>query len=583
MYDKKTVEESGVNELRRVLLKTNLISPYITENDKYPIWDGELIVKKNPTSNKKDIDFRVPVQVKSTQSDPTGKFSLQIVDLEKYRKDGGSVLFVVYLDEKLDLVDIYYRSLTPFVIDEILFSINKRQDTLSIDIFKIKSGRILNMLRNFYKRKEIEFSHNKYNLVTIDDLEEGDVVKYDIYLGEDFGVFQFQKEHGLSPYVEKKSGLRLPLAGKWKIPAYSVLEKSKEIKIGKCIFSNYEKIIMEDEIILNVGKGFKFIFYKTDFKLKYSIPDKISDAIESKEILRDFISTGTIYIDNKEYNFDLSQQTNFNIKEIELNIINLKKIKKILKELDVKEELIVSKFDEKAATSLNILYEGISSKKNLKIGFKGTALRNIHIANLNFIIIYEERGEKQGRLIDVFKEGVDVWTKGEGIDEHISIFERLEPQDWISISRYDFGRIIKSYDYILGNYPNQDIQSINNLIIRLMFAYDICEDLSRKSMLKNWVTELFKYADINLKNKDDSIYVINKLQFKKRVEKLDKEDARILNEILLKEKENIHFQFTVNTLLESKMLAELAWDEFTNEEQETYKGYPIYNLYKELK
>lgn len=565
------VERLGVIELERIIENYELLESNIYKRDKYPIWDGEIFVKKNPTEKKSDFAFRVPIQVKSTQNAVENKFVMEVADLEAYKEDGGCVVFVVYLDKKYKFVDLYYRTLIPSELTEMLTDKVKQQRTKTIEIFPLMEKNIYEMLCEFNMRKRTQYEVVKEKIPLITDLKENDILKFTIKKNsKDF----------ITPYIEKNNGLKVPIETGWQL---SFIEDKIVVKIGDAIFINYEKKINGEEVILELGKGFRFIFYKTNFKFKYTIPDKISEAIESKEILKEFIETECIYINDKKYKFDFSQQTDFNKKEIESNISNLKKIREILQRLDVKEELIVSKFDEKAARNLNLLHDGILNEKLLRIGLKESTLVNLSVANLNFIILYKKEADKQGTIIDLFKEGVDVWSKGDGIEIHTSIFERLEPHVWNTISRYDFEKIVKSYDFILENYPNQDISSINTLIINLIFAYDICPDENRKVLLEKWIRELFVYADSNLKYKEDGIYILNKLQAKDRWNELGKNDYEFLFNMLQKYNDNIEYVFALATLLKSKPLAYLNWEKFSEDMKEIYRNYPIYNLYKELK
>jgi len=42
--DTTTIEEIGVNELERSILYSETLSPIFKRRDKYPVWDGEIML-----------------------------------------------------------------------------------------------------------------------------------------------------------------------------------------------------------------------------------------------------------------------------------------------------------------------------------------------------------------------------------------------------------------------------------------------------------------------------------------------------------------------------------------------------------
>ena len=64
--DKKIIEKKGIDAVSDYICNTGLMYPHLSDNDKTPLWDGEIFVykKKNKLANK-TFDFTVPVQIKS--------------------------------------------------------------------------------------------------------------------------------------------------------------------------------------------------------------------------------------------------------------------------------------------------------------------------------------------------------------------------------------------------------------------------------------------------------------------------------------------------------------------------------------
>ena len=60
----KQIEEIAVQTVGLYFSKSQAISPYISNNDKEPCWDGNLYVYSNPDKTNASLYGRIPVQVK---------------------------------------------------------------------------------------------------------------------------------------------------------------------------------------------------------------------------------------------------------------------------------------------------------------------------------------------------------------------------------------------------------------------------------------------------------------------------------------------------------------------------------------
>ena len=116
MANNRQIETLGVSYLTTFINRNKLLQTYFDNNDKTPAWDGEIHVLKSASEKKSEIFGKVPVQIKATRQKKNSmkSFSVDIRDLELYSKNGGVVLFVVWLDDNGNLRDIYYKSLPPF-------------------------------------------------------------------------------------------------------------------------------------------------------------------------------------------------------------------------------------------------------------------------------------------------------------------------------------------------------------------------------------------------------------------------------------------------------------------------------------
>ena len=68
--NKERIEGLSINYLKNILLKTGYITPYVSENDKTPSWDGCVILRNKRDSASKENLRRVFVQVKGKEVAP---------------------------------------------------------------------------------------------------------------------------------------------------------------------------------------------------------------------------------------------------------------------------------------------------------------------------------------------------------------------------------------------------------------------------------------------------------------------------------------------------------------------------------
>ena len=117
-------------------LSKKIDSP-INQRDKYPIWDGEILLYNSEKFLVDNLYCRVPVQVKSSLSEQVCKekvsYPIKKVELEKYADDGG-VLFIQVLFNENDEKNFYMNLLLPADIYEILSKLKKTQVSVNVPL-----------------------------------------------------------------------------------------------------------------------------------------------------------------------------------------------------------------------------------------------------------------------------------------------------------------------------------------------------------------------------------------------------------------------------------------------------------------
>ena len=585
MANNRQIETLGVSYLATFINRNKLLQTYFDNNDKTPAWDGEIHVLKNASEKKSEIFGRVPVQIKATKrkNNSMKSFPVDMRDLELYSKNGGVVLFVVWLDENSNLRDIFYKSLPPFSIKK-LIKISKLKNkpanykTLSVQIHKLDEQKIYPMLVDFVTNSQKQHSFINIDGMSIENIPNNKEIKLYFYGQGHEGIFNYQKEHDLFLYLrDPETAIEIPLENS--IEIVETFEATDLIiEIGDYIFDDVERHYFPDGgVQLHFGEGFKISFNngKAQPKFNYSRPNMLSDAIKCTQALKELGNIGFFTLNGTSIELDERSLSDIHSLDLDSHIKELLKISNFTKKMGIKKELDLSLFNEQSQRNLNILNSGLVLKKKVTLNYEESKLFNLKIANIHISTLYEFHGDNNGTMIDIFSE--TPWCR-RGEDEDISLFEVFRPEDWLTIDNCNFDSVIASYQRLV-DYSVENV-SADDTIIKIVAAADMTEEVSKKEELLTWAQRL---SDWNLNHlKGNSISIINDLQIKSRNRELDNTEMESLTKILLNNQDNDEICFGVSVLLKSKPQADLFWNKLDNETKERYKDFPIYTLYMKL-
>ena len=591
MANNKKTESLGVSHLSTFIDRHELLQSYFDRNDKTPAWDGEIHVLKSASEKKSEILGKVPVQIKATRQkkDVLKSFSLDISDLELYKSNGGVVLFVVRLNEDNGLRDIYYKSLPPLSIKNLLRksklknkSTNKKK--LSIEIFKLDDKKMYPMLVDFINNSQKQYSFINVEGISVEDISDDKTLKFYFYGQEKEEIFNYQEEHDLFIYyLDPITGIEIPLENTIKI-VETEEETDLIIKIGDHVFQDVKRHRFPDgSVQLHFGEGFRMSFdtKKKQFKFNYTRPNMLSQSIKCTQAFQELGKIGYFTLNGNKIELDERSKMDITSLDLEADIKGLLKISNFMKKMGIQKDVDLDFFDEQSQRNLNILHSGLVLKKKVALNYNESKLLHLNIANIHIITLYSFLSDKNGTMIDIFTE--TPWCReGETEDEDyldISIFEVFEPNNWLKIDNCKIDSVIASFQRLVDN--NLKFQGADRTIIKIVIAADIAEDVSKRELLLNWAQCLSEW---NLKQfKDSEISIINDLQIKSRVRDLNNDEKETLSKILDSNNGNDEICFGSAVLLKSKPQADLFWNKLDEETKERYLDFPIYNLYMKLK
>ena len=588
MANNRQIETLGVSYLTTFINRYSLLQTYFDSNDKTPVWDGEIHVLKTSSEKRSEIFGKVPVQIKATrqQKNKLKSFSLDISDLELYSKNGGVVLFVVWLSEDGDLRNIYYKALPPLSIKKLIKKSNLKNKTtsnkkLSVQIHELDEQKLYPMLVDFITNSRKQYSFINVDGISVEDISDDSNLKFYYYGQEKGEIFNYQEENDLFIYYKDPlTGIEVPLENTIKV-VETYEETDLIITIGNTIFQNVKRHRFPDgSVQLHFGEGFKMSFdvRKKQFTFNYTRPNMLSKAIKCTQALQELGKFGYCKLNGNTIELDEQSILDITSRDLETEIEELVQISNFMENMGIQKEVDLTYFDKQSLRNLNILNLGLILKKKVALNYNESKLLHLRIANIHIITLYDFETDNIGTMIDIFTE--TPWCRrGEGEDySDISIFEFLEPNDWLKIDNCNFDSVIGSFQRLVDN--DMKYENANNTIIKIVAAADMAEDASRRELLLNWAQSLSNWNLEYFKN--NKMAIINDLQIKYRVRKLNSKEMEILSNILVNSNDNYELCFGSSVLLKSKPQADLFWNKLDNDTKESYKDFPIYTLYMKL-
>ncbi|MGR1332960.1 DUF4365 domain-containing protein, partial [Streptococcus agalactiae] len=368
MVNNRKIETLGLSYLRTVLDKNNYLQTYFDENDKTPLWDGEIHLLRAPSEKKSDIIGKVPVQIKATQQKKkNNRFLISLSDLELYQKNGGFVLFVVWIDEENNIKEILYKSLPPLSIKNLIKRSKRKLTTgapkkVSIEIHSLSENKVYPMLMDFINSSRKQYSFATSRGLTMDKLPKEPKLKFYHYGKSPIDVFDYQEEHELFAYmVDDDTGIEIPIENPIKI--VETAEKTDlTFTIGNYTIKNVVRCRFPNgNVELQIGSGFKLQADEKagKFRLNYSRPDLLNQSIECTKALQELQNVGYVKLNEAKIEFD--PQSLDKIKDMNLSeqLDELLQVSTFMEKMGVKKEIDLSLFDNQSQRNLYFLNKGL--------------------------------------------------------------------------------------------------------------------------------------------------------------------------------------------------------------------------------
>lgn len=578
------IERTGINSLEGFLLSTQVITPEIKKMDKYPIWDGELLVYNDSNFAADNLNVRVPIQVKSElidkEKNKTEKYSVKISHLRKYAEEGGVLFIKVVINNEKNEYYYYANLLMKADIIKLLGEAKEGQETKTINLEEVtRSGQIITMCLNFKLHRQLQMQ-----IPTIKSLEQikwqKDIYTYgyvdsieDIVKKEHYGYIKVEGD--ILEYVGKiKTDA---LYGRKRVPVYTPTKKYYDFVTEVITENDHYYEINENAIITSDNKLTIHSFAKRDLSL--------DRAISNLEFVQDLYKTKKIKIGNSKYT-DLTyedideKELQYNIEGVENNLKYLNYAKQTFDMLHIATNTITIQDVIDIENEVCKIRDIIKNKK--KLCFDGekndTFVLIDQMKDITYLIYFIK--QEDGTFV-----GYDYLN-----DEEIMNHLKIEIDNGVvQLSRYyslksevivginiDEKNLFDELKICTKN--NETVTFINYLMMEFIKAYD----LSKNNKYLNIASRINKLLRKQRNFYSEELYKINNYQIlKRRKKELDKEEKKKIT-IMKVKTDDFSIKVACCLLLEQYDEFTILFNDYNDKDKEVFKKWAIYNLLPDL-
>ena len=555
-----------------------------------PVWDGNIDVHKAEDScSKDDILFNIYVQVKSSEQTSSNfnaetSQSIEVSDLKLYKEHGCTLLIKALFNKKRS--QVYFAYLGKTEINKYLEKITETSQTKTIKLVKAPKE-----YKELFAKLNSMHLQSTHNLIDMDKLKNRTDWSLHFSAGpvkKGTSVEEWLAHNAVDILVELPESKELFYLEEGPSYLFSEREIQKPVSIGDVNYFDSFRVGTTKE------------GYKLSFGNLFTSTDNTFNDNGNCHFANVNIRPDSPYVD--EYVNQLKFILAFD--QYKYFCLGGKKVGSTQSGLDS---------DTKKAIELDVKFWSLALDFFKAVGidshFNWKELSQDEIKDLEFLINFFQQkiphaSPKVKTPFSIFKIGkynlcfaTKETTKGnyELVDINACTCSKLCENN---NTRYDFP--IFSYLFSEKIFPdNLKYETISEVYSRFYTNDTIKEDylvlanLDALALISEFdrtgKKRLIDASDALLEwiqsvapdGEDNKIYLLNRLQIKKRLEKkFSEDDKTFLYENT--SDDNLSIAFGVYVLLELRNKAQLLWDKFSPSEQEEMKGYPIYHLFKNI-
>lgn len=579
------IEQAAVNCITDAFFKSKRLTPYIPTNDKEPVWDGHIYIKHGNNGYS-----RIPTQVKGKSVKKLPKkttFSVKIVNLENYKRDGGVVYFVVFITESKRFP--YFKFLAPIDIKRIIKNAKGKSETaITLVPLGTVEGDLENQFIQFYYDCKKQTSTASSEILSMEDaLQKGYPISYQVHgIDDEMEAFRYATSHFTYLYANiENSGVKTlyPIGDQpYKLFFLPYIKKDVTCE-GKKFFSEFQDGRNGERREIYIDDFLRMVRIKEQDKGKLEInlcQTNLERFFNQLSFVYAVSQAGNFWIGDEQVKIDKIDKSE--LTDIESQYKFWEKVIATLQLLNVDiSKIDISSFNDKDFRDLDMLRRAILDGEEIGQSKDVSGVTTVQIGPYRILVLVEKQKSGKYKITDFFKirEGkVFAVDKGDGHKSIVSFYSAvLQRDDLTTLINIDYDNFIKAYEdaarfnRVISEQSNQDVLCLIN-------AYDKAEKKDERLLeyalkLTDWISNLPETDEVSF------VYRLNKMQILKRMGAITEQERSELIDI---SESNIPAfgKWAANLLLEDYERANLFWEKMSEEERKIYKHYPIFLFQK---
>lgn len=590
-----TIEKQAINYLEESLLETEFLCPYISSNDREPLWDGHIYLYGKKDYNNNSFIGRVPTQVKGKLykelSSCEIKYKVAVTDLRSFYKDGGVIFFVVAI--KKETRKIYYATLSPTALILLLKECNKQKTkTITLKEFPLENKAKIKVLMDFYENRKKQQGFDEKSMLQIDDVKSKKLETFMLESAFKGNSRDFLSRNEVYLYAkEKNTDIYIPiLADK---TAISLKQKHPcEIRIkDRIYYKEFQRIKYGNKIYLCFG-GINFQIsqlvsgkFNIVGSINFKPSKKLNQFICDLTFLIEAIKNEGFVLNETKVPFSKKSCNSIKLNELEEQLLFFTQIKSVFEKLHIKKELNVRELTSTNIQQLNWLIGSFFYNKNITnikpnmplIGF-------INIQDIHILCALLKKGENEYRFYDLFnlnEEELETDIERNKFCEEVQALFSIEDYQniYLAADNIDYKNIILTFERLKGNIglgKDEVVCLANTAVLQLLFAHDITKNqdqLKAAEELNQWI----------IQQKDKTMRIISKLnnlQIVKRRREFTEEEISCLYGVIERAKSDKSLLVAAYLLLDNQDMAQKHFQTMKESEKKEFTSYPIFHFAK---
>lgn len=579
------IEQAAVNCITDAFFKSKRLTPYIPTNDKEPVWDGHIYIKYGNNGYS-----RIPTQVKGKIVKKLPKkttFSVKIVNLENYKRDGGVVYFVVFITESERFP--YFKFLAPIDIKRIIKNAKGKSETaITLVPLQTVEGDLENQFIQFYYDCKKQTSTASSEILSMEDaLQKGYSISYQVHgIDDELEAFRYATSHFTYLYANiENSGVKTlyPIGDQpYKLFFLPYIKKDVTCE-GKKFFSEFQDGRNGERREIYIDDFLRMVRIKEQEKGKLEInlcQTNLERFFNQLSFVYAVSQAGNFWIGDEQVKIDKIDKSE--LADIESQYKFWEKVIATLQLLNVDiSKIDISSFNDKDFRDLDMLRRAILDGEEIGQSKDVSGVTTVQIGPYRILVLVEKQESGKYKITDFFKirEGkVFAVDKGDGHKSIVSFYSAvLQRDDLATLINIDYDNFIKAYEDA-ARFNRAISEQSNQDVLCLINAYDKAEKKDERLLeyalkLTDWISNLPETDEVSF------VYRLNKMQILKRMGAITEQERSELIDI---SESNIPAfgKWAANLLLEDYERADLFWEKMSEEERKNYKHYPIFLFQK---